>query len=253
LQPCSVFPQTFDEKAHFRQPVSLQDRIRFSYPQEVNIWQAGVAPHLLGFMQNPSDVGAIQEIYRCYTKDQKIQDAVEEVLLADPRFRELYETRYMPEPYTLDQLKTLPPNTFGYMYASFMEENNLKLDFIDDFSGSDILSYLWCRAKHVHDITHLIVGFDTSLLGEAGVKGFELAQYRSPAAAAIFGGGILSVSAIEPRLMVPMLNAFVAGYSAGQTYPLLNGIKWDLEWETPMEELRRKNGIPAPVAIRVSQ
>lgn len=236
-----------DKKPNFRQGIWLQNFDKASYSPDMNIWEAGVSTHLLAFMQNPTDVGAIQEVYRCYTKDQRIQEAVAKALLADRGFKELYENWYLPKEFSLDQLSRLPITSFGHAYASFMERNNIKLDFINDFDGSDVLSYLWCRAKHVHDITHLLVGFDTSFLGEAGVKGFELAQYKSPAAAAILGGGLLGVSAMQPELITPMMNAVLTGYSAGQRYRLLNGIKWDLEWETPMEELRRKYGLPPTV------
>ncbi len=211
----------------------------------MNVWEAGLLPQLSKYLQNPADVLSIQEIYRCYTRDETVQRAVERKLLANPSFRGLYEEWYQPKEFSLDELIQKPPGTLGHEYAQFMIRNGLKLDFISDFEGRDVLSYLWCRAKHVHDITHLIVGFDTSFPGEAGVKGFELAQYLSPATAAILGGGLLGLAALKPEALGPMMDAVLAGYSLGQEYPLLMAIQWDQEWGTPMAELRSKYKLPA--------
>jgi ubiquinone biosynthesis protein Coq4 len=134
-----------------------------------------------------------------------------------------------------------------------MRRYGLKLDFIGEFEGKDILSYLWCRAGHVHDIAHMILGYDISFLGEAAVKGFELAQYLSPATAAILGGGLLSVSSLQPEALGPMLEITFEGYRAGKLYPLLVGLKWDLEWETPLRDLMIKFNLPQRRAVEGGQ
>ncbi len=215
----------------------------------MNVWEAGLGEYLPRFFQNPTDIPITQKIYECYSKDEKIQNVMAENLCADARFKELYSQWYLAKPIDLDQLIKLPSNTFGYLYADHMKKNNLDPNFIGTFEGRTVSAYLWVRAAHVHDIGHLLSGFDTSLPGEIAQKGFELAQYRSPATAAIFGGGFLTISAMDPNSVGSMFEEAMKGYIHGKKFPMLMGIKWDEEWATPMDELRAKYGIPEPYEV----
>ncbi len=210
----------------------------------MNIWEAGITEPLLRFMKNPAEVPPIQDMYECYTKDPNILKTLEKNLLGDARFKELYESWYTPKPFTIDELLVLPENSFGHIYATHMKKNNLELNFISPFKGKDILSYIWLRAGHVHDITHVITGYDTSFLGELGVKGFELAQYLSPATAGILGSGLMAITAIQPELVGPIFDKIIEGYTLSKRFPILMGIKWDQEWKATVPELKAKYKIP---------
>lgn len=210
----------------------------------MNTWEAGLTEPLLKYMKNPADTPAIQAMYECYAKDEKVLRAFEKTMLSNAEFRALYEQWYVPEKFTLEQLLELPEDTFGFFYATHMKKNNLDLDFISSFKDKNILSYLWERAKHVHDICHVVAGYDTSLLGEVGIKGFEIAQTGSPPSMGIVGGAFVTLPIVMPEMVRPMVDTFLEGYEKGKRYPLMMAIKWDQEFKTPMTELKRKYDIP---------
>ena len=210
----------------------------------MNIWDQGLADYLLRFIKNPSDLASTQEMYRIFSKNSSFQAGAAKRLLADENFRNLYETWYFPKTIEMERLLTLPENTFGFVYAQHMTKNKLDPNFISEFEDRNLLSYLWMRAKHVHDIGHVLAGFDTSLLGEIGIKGFELAQYSSPSTAATTAAGLFSLTCLMPDKVEVIFDAFFKGYQLGGKYPLLMGILWDKEWETPMIDLKTKYRLP---------
>jgi len=60
------------------------------------------------------------------------------------------------------------------------------LDFFFTFEAS----YVLFRFRQTHDIWHLVTGFDTDVIGELGLKSFELAQTRRPLAFVLLIGGL---------------------------------------------------------------
>jgi ubiquinone biosynthesis protein COQ4 len=221
----------------------MHDTIRTAQRKSLNSWELGLAEPLLKFLKDPAAGQPVQNIYEIYSKDEAAQEAVSAFLLADQGFKRLYESWYEIEPFTLDDLIALPTDSFGFVYATHMIKNGLNPNFIDKFPTKDVLSYLWLRAGHVHDITHVLTGFDTSFSGELAVKGFELAQYRSPATATVLGGGFLSIASMSPLSLGDVFEKIVEGYQLGKSWPLLAGVQWDEEWKTPIEDLKSKLGI----------
>lgn len=209
----------------------------------MTVWEAGLAQAFLKFVSSPTDLKAIQNMYECFTKDQKIEAAVKKNVFANEGFKKLYDSWQMPKAFTLEELLQLPEDSFGHIYAKHMKTNNLQLDFISEFQGKDVLSYMWARAKYVHDITHVLTGFDTSLFGEIAVKGFEAGQYRSPATATTLSGAILALSTTHPEAVGPLFEAIIKGYELGKRFPLLMGIQWENEWATPLNELKQRYGL----------
>ncbi len=210
----------------------------------MNIWELGFENHLISFIKNPADIKSTQEMYRIFSKNESFQKAAEKTLLANESFKKLYNDWYFPSSIDLEKLSKLPENTFGSIYARHMIANNLNPNFISEFEERNLLSYLWMRAKHIHDIGHVLTGFDTSLFGEISIKGFELAQYKSPSTAATVGAGLLSLSCLMPDQVGSIYESFFKGYELGKKYPLLMSIKFDQYWEYPYDEMKRHLNLP---------
>jgi ubiquinone biosynthesis protein Coq4 len=211
----------------------------------MDLWATGIEEPLLRFFRNPADVPAVDAIFKCFTRDKNAQESAAYTILKNQSFKELYESWYVPEEFTLAELQELPEGTLGRAYSDHMIKNGLDPNFISELETRDVLSYVWCRATHVHDIGHLMTGYNTTYLGELALKAFDIGQHGSPFSTAMLGAGMFSVMAYYPVAARPMMDAIVAGYERGKQFPLLMGIKWDLEWETPMDEVRSKYGIPA--------
>ena len=87
---------------------------------------------------------------------------------------------------TLDeQLRGLPPESFGGAYAKFLEmhafdpDERSEVQFVDDAD----LAYVMTRYRQVHDLWHVLYGLPPSLLGEVALKWLEAAQTGLPMAA----------------------------------------------------------------------
>ena len=82
----------------------------------------------------------------------------------------------------LPGLLELGPNTLGHHYASFMERNKISPDsrtevmFVDDPE----LAYVMTRYRETHDLTHCVLGQDTTMVGEVLVKWVEAVQGSPP-------------------------------------------------------------------------
>ena len=209
----------------------------------MDIWQNQFSEYLIHFIKNPGDVANIEKIYYLFSKNIRFQKTLENKLFSHLEFKKLYDQWYKPEKILLDELLQLPKNTLGYKYAYHMKTMNLKTDFINEFPEKNILSYLWLRAQSVHDIGHLITGFDTSFIGEIKLKGFELAQYQSPSTSVILSAGLLSLSCLMPEKIDEIYSAFFEGYQLGQKNPLLISIVWEKEFQTDFNEVIAKHGL----------
>ncbi|EPX61189.1 hypothetical protein D187_000972 [Cystobacter fuscus DSM 2262] len=82
----------------------------------------------------------------------------------------------------LDALRRFPEGTFGREYARFMDDQRLKPFIVSREVAEELArtSRLEVRYPLLHDAFHVLLGFDTSLVGELGVWSFVSAQHYSP-------------------------------------------------------------------------
>jgi ubiquinone biosynthesis protein Coq4 len=95
------------------------------------------------------------------------------------RLREL--TR---RPIDLDALRVLPPNTFGHCYAKFFEHRKLsptaQVDAWPAIAQVFEKDWVMYRFPRVHDMHHLLLGFDIDAHGEMGLQMFNVRNFREP-------------------------------------------------------------------------
>lgn len=81
----------------------------------------------------------------------------------------------------LAELRTLPEKTFGRIYAQHMDDCHLTpLDISPDVIEQFRHQPLGLRYTLTHDIFHVLLDYDTSLVGELGVWTFVSHQHYSP-------------------------------------------------------------------------
>lgn len=81
----------------------------------------------------------------------------------------------------LAALRPLPEGTFGRIYAQHMDEYHLTpLEISADVIAKLPNQSLGLRYTLLHDVFHVLLGYDTSLVGEMGVWAFVDAQHYSP-------------------------------------------------------------------------
>ena len=84
--------------------------------------------------------------------------------------------RVTPETWNLEKLLALPEGTFGHEYAFFMSSHGYTsaerplVKYVPDLEHAYILQ----RYKEVHDSTHVLLGYGTTVTDEIAVKWFEM-------------------------------------------------------------------------------
>lgn len=162
----------------------------------------------------------------------------------DPALEQLWQERYCPEQYDVDEMLALPESTLGGSYARHMKARGLRPDFYDQVAPRHKLHYLRLRMRQTHDIWHTLSGFDTDPAGEVGLQGFYFAQFTNGQSALIAAGAILK-SILRRRYgeLEGFVEAFCEGYRNGRCAMPLLGVKWEERWQEPLAALRQRFSI----------
>jgi ubiquinone biosynthesis protein Coq4 len=102
---------------------------------------------------------------------------IEERRAAAPGVARLYDEGYDPD---IDprRLEALPDGTLGREYARFIRQN--RIDPLGDLlalrTPANFLEYSFRRAYKLHDVLHIVLGCDASILGEVQIVSFSLGQ-----------------------------------------------------------------------------
>jgi ubiquinone biosynthesis protein COQ4 len=138
-----------------------------------------------------------------------------------------------------------PADTLGYAYAKHMLQNNLDPDFYD-VEFSDEITYAFYRYGKLHDLLHILTGYDTTIAGEMGVLGYSYAQNRGPglilAASLAFLHGVL----FSPQDLYSYIKNFIDGWRVGDTTKAFFTLDWDRALQTPLCELHLELGFIKP-------
>lgn len=183
-------------------------------------------------------------------------------LRACPATRRMLDERYLPAPYTLDELERCAPGTLGHAYRRHMIDNDLKPDFFEPIEASDDFSYSRLRFYQTHDLWHVVTGHPTSVLGEAGIVGFYLGHHERhmgdragsvAAFSAILAGGLVLHGALfRSDRLIHFLRAIVEGWHLGRQAAPFFAVRWEEMWDRPLAEVRAELGIAPREPVKLA-
>ena len=105
------------------------------------------------------------------------------------------------------------------------------------------LRYLNTRILQMHDVWHLVAGYETTASHEIAISAFQLAQFGHNYSA-MFLATITTISCTLERAGFGILMQLVAeGWRHGRETPAMMDIHWEAEWSRPIEEIREAYGI----------
>lgn len=156
-------------------------------------------------------------------------------------------------------LARFPEGSVGAAYRAFMKRNGFDADGLVMVSGQDAKAPLehpraWYsrRMRDVHDIWHVLTGYETDALGEACVVAFSYPQTRSLGFAAIAVGAAREIER-EDRT-VPAFKAVFEAWRNGQKAAWLPALDYEALFAEPLDAARARLGIrPASVYASVSE
>ncbi len=168
----------------------------------------------------------------------------------DPVAQRLLEERYLAPVPDLDALRAMDDGTLGRAFATHIDDNGLDVNklresaFIEAHArdGED-QGYLAERGFQLHDLFHVLTGYDTSPLGEVGVVSFTAAQTGSPYPIFIMTTRPLQMALYEPELLPFVMDTVTEGWTRGRQADMLVGIRWEDHWAAPLQELRERHGL----------
>ena len=98
---------------------------------------------------------------------------------SSPGLMALYEEGYDPA-MDVDGLERLPDGTLGREYARFIRANQIDPlgDLLELERPKNPLEYMFRRAYKLHDVLHVVLGCDTSVLGEVRIVSYSVGQAR---------------------------------------------------------------------------
>ena len=142
----------------------------------------------------------------------------------------------------LPDLASLPPKTLGHQYAAFMARNNISPDSRSEvrFVDHPELAYVMTRYRETHDMTHAVLGQNTTMVGEVLVKWVEALQFRLPMCA---GGAILGPLRFKPKQR-DQYNALLPwALDQGLNAKFLLNVYYEKRWEQDIDEFRKEFNI----------
>jgi len=147
----------------------------------------------------------------------------------------------------VEALRGFPAGTFGREYARFMDDRGLK-PFVVSREVSEELSSASClevRYPLLHDAFHVLLGFDTSLVGELGVWSFVSAQHysRQYDFAARMGRWLYPL--VIPRERAALREAFARGEAQARRARCLIAEPLEDLFALPLPEARVRLGLDA--------
>ncbi|MGH7899663.1 MAG: Coq4 family protein, partial [Candidatus Binatia bacterium] len=104
-------------------------------------------------------------------------ERIRKVTETEPELVALYESGYDPD-LDLGRLERLPDGSLGREYARLMRAQGLDplADLLALGPPTNVLEYAFRRAYKLHDLMHVALGCDTSVLGEVRIVSFSVGQ-----------------------------------------------------------------------------
>lgn len=147
----------------------------------------------------------------------------------------------------LDALRRLPPGSFGRTYADFLDERRLTPLIISPELGAEVARNPFAvRYAATHDMFHTVLGFDTSLAGEAGVYAFAAAQKYLRRGDWLVAFARVVYTLRRPWQWRQIRAAVERGRALGLRARMLLAFRFEEHWERPLAELRAELGVVEP-------
>ena len=158
-------------------------------------------------------------------------------------------TNAVPGRTDLDELGACGDSSLGQTLYRMIVDQGYDLEVLDREAIAlsalpRSLRYLNTRILQMHDVWHLVAGYETTASHEIAISAFQLAQFGHNYSA-MFLATITTISCTLQRAGFGILMQLVAeGWRHGRETPPMMDIHWEAQWNRPIEEIREAHGIP---------
>lgn len=188
-------------------------------------------------------------------------DEVIAAYLADfksvPEQRAFLDAHYFSDPHDLEALGGMRSGTLGHEYYHFIVDNGLEKNIAMNYrqfhemlaaSGEldrmpEELRYAIIRGFQIHDLLHVLTGYEATGWGEIALQAFCLAQIRFPYFGMWMSVTTTRMTLLDPDAIVPMMDAISHGWTYGREAKNLQFAHWETMLDRPLSELRKEYGL----------
>ena len=148
-----------------------------------------------------------------------------------------------------ERLRTFPPGSLGHSYAEFMNRERISADGLVEASvesGRDAIPpdrrWFADRLRDMHDLWHIVTGYQRDLLGESALLAFTYAQTRNPGIGLIVAVAWFKAGRTSPAAR-PLLRE---AYRRGRSAAWLPEQRWEELLERPLASVRESLRVGEP-------
>ncbi len=160
----------------------------------------------------------------------------------------------VPDRTDIDALAECPPGSLGRSLYNMIVENGYDPEVLDRdaIALSQLphsLHYLNARILQMHDVWHLVAGYETTSSNEIAISSFQLAQFGHNYSS-MFLAAVMAISTFkEPRGFTILMQIICEAWQHGRQAPVMMNIEWEKEWNNSLESIRSAHKIPTYKSI----
>jgi ubiquinone biosynthesis protein Coq4 len=154
----------------------------------------------------------------------------------------------------IDALEHCPPGSLGQSLYRMIIDNGYDPEVLDRNAIAlsqlpHALHYLNARILQMHDVWHLVAGYETTSSNEIAISAFQLAQFGHHYSS-MFLAAVLTISTFkEPMGFTILMQIMTEAWRHGRETPVMMNIEWEKEWNNSLDAIRRNHHIPTYQSI----
>lgn len=149
----------------------------------------------------------------------------------------------------LERLRSLPANTLGKTYITWLDREGVSPDTRDTvrYIDDEECAYVMQRYRECHDFYHALTGLPIVREGEVALKAFEFANLLLPMAGLSMGAVFTLKSQQRKRFWATYLPWALKNGSRSEE--VIN-VFWEEELDRDVDDIRSRLGIERPPDLR---
>jgi len=177
----------------------------------------------------------------------EFHDLVEQAAVCHPGAVDA-ELKPIPVLLQLQDIETCPAGSLGHSLYRMLVDNGYDAEVLDrEAIGLGQLKpavrYLNTRILQMHDVWHLVAGYQTTSLHEIAISSFQLAQFGHNYSAMFLATVATMSQSNGPDAFNLMMRIFSESWVHGSKSPAFMSIEFESEWNRPVEDIRDQYGI----------
>ena len=155
------------------------------------------------------------------------------------------EAKSIPPLLQLTEIESCDPGSLGHSLYRMLVDNGYDAEVLDrDAIGlanlEPAIRYLNTRILQMHDVWHLVAGYQTTSLHEIAISSFQLAQFGHNYSAMFLATVATMSQSNSPEAFNLMMTIFSESWRHGRQTPSFMPINFEAEWNTPITEIRQR-------------